>query len=112
MVVEQRRRPTQITTAMQEFWVWGLSYARTRSMMLGRWQRLLYASLMPVLPGLMLFRLARVIFGRRRSRGRFLRAMPLLALFALSWAGGELLGYVQAGRVAVAVAPLPAPASS
>ncbi|HEX8968676.1 MAG TPA: glycosyltransferase [Chloroflexota bacterium] len=48
----------------------------------------------PILPPVILWRLATRLFGRRRHRLIFLRALPLLALFTVSWSVGELVGYV------------------
>lgn len=48
----------------------------------------------PILPPLILWRLGKRLFGRRRHRAIYLRALPLLALFTLSWSVGEMIGYV------------------
>ncbi len=57
-------------------------------------RKVLFAAGSPILPPLILWRLGSRLFGRRRHRVIFLRALPLLALFTLSWSLGELIGYL------------------
>lgn len=70
--------------------VWGGSQ-RTRTSAIAR---LAHVALFPVVPVLMLARIASVASRRRRLASRFLLALPLLipAMVALAW--GECLGYL------------------
>jgi GT2 family glycosyltransferase len=58
------------------------------------WRRGLFAAGSLGLPPLLIGRIGARLFGRRRHRLIFLRALPLLSLFTLSWTVGELVGYL------------------
>jgi hypothetical protein len=57
-------------------------------------RKALFALGTPILPPLILWRIGSRLFGRRRHRLIYLKALPLLALFTLSWSLGELVGYL------------------
>jgi glycosyltransferase involved in cell wall biosynthesis len=60
----------------------------------GRWTSRIAALLVsPLLPGLLLWRLLRAARRRRRGWEEFVSLAPLLTLFALVWAIGEMAGY-------------------
>jgi len=46
------------------------------------------------LPPLLLFRIARGLFMKKRLLPQFIRAFPYLAVFSLIWAWGEMVGYI------------------
>jgi hypothetical protein len=92
-IVYQHRRGLRLATVLQEFFVWGRSYAATRSALVPQSKRLMYASLSPALPALLLVRMTMRVFGKGRCIGAFLRAFPLTVLLTLSWSCGELAGY-------------------
>ena len=56
--------------------------------------RLAFAALAMVLPAVQIGRLSREIAGRRRFVGRFVRALPWILVFAVSWSAGEWMGYL------------------
>lgn len=56
------------------------------------WRRLLYACATPLLPPLLMARLAAVVFRKRRHRMRLLKAAPVILTFLLSGAWGEGVG--------------------
>ncbi len=60
-----------------------------------RLERWLRAFSVPLLPALGLFRQARRLWPKSRYRARFVMASPLLLLFHVSWAWGELWGYLR-----------------
>jgi hypothetical protein len=72
------------------------SYAGMRNPELGR-RRPLYALATPLLVPLLYYRMARNVFSRRRDRGKFLLATPLILLYVVVWSFGELVGYVFGG---------------
>jgi len=72
------------------------SYAGMRNPELGR-RRPLYALATPLLVPLLYYRMARNVFSRGRARGKFLLATPLILLYVVVWAFGELVGYVFGG---------------
>jgi hypothetical protein len=60
-------------------------------------RRALYALGTPLLVPLLYYRMARNVFSRGRARGQFLLATPLIGLYVIVWAFGELVGYVLGG---------------
>jgi hypothetical protein len=56
------------------------------------WKRLGYACATPLLPPLLMGRLAGAVARKRRHGARFVQASPVLATFLLSWAWGEAVG--------------------
>jgi GT2 family glycosyltransferase len=55
-------------------------------------RRLLFLGAMPLLPFLLLLRLARRTQGRPAERRRFVAALPYLLIFSCVWAAGEAVG--------------------
>jgi hypothetical protein len=96
IVVYQHRQGLRLGTALRERFVWGRSYAATRSASLRRSQRVIYTLLSPVLPGILLRRMAATAW-RRAHFGKFLRALPLTAMLVTAWSIGEGVGYLTAG---------------
>lgn len=68
-------------------------YAGTRRAQMTPVRRLVYLLLSPLLPPLILARLARHLFRIRRHRRDFVRSLPYLLGFTLAWALGECTGY-------------------
>jgi GT2 family glycosyltransferase len=64
-----------------------------------RWKRLAYGCALPGLPPLLLARMARSIYEKKRHHKEFLRALPLTLLYLVAGAVGEAVGaLVGAGR--------------
>jgi hypothetical protein len=57
-------------------------------------RRLIHAALSPVLPLVLVLRMATIAWERRRLFGKFVRAAPLTALLLVSWSIGECAGYL------------------
>lgn len=70
------------------------AYAAMRNASLGAVGRAVRAVGSPLLPPLLLARVARNVFTRRTHRREFLLALPLLALYCVTTAAGEAAGYV------------------
>jgi hypothetical protein len=101
IIVYQQRSGLSLASALRERFVWGRSYAATRSMELSAPRRVAYAALSPILPLVMVERMALIAWRRRRHFARFIRSLPLIALLACAWSAGECAGYAsspQAGR--------------
>jgi hypothetical protein len=94
IVVRQQRADLAFGPALRERFIWGRSYAMTRSASLGRGKRLVLALLSPALPVVLLGRMARTARQRGRHFGAFLRALPLIAALLVGWAAGEGAGYL------------------
>jgi glycosyl transferase family 2 len=54
--------------------------------------RLGYAVAASVLPPVLFFRIVSRVIARRRYRRELAKALPLIALFVVGWAGGEMVG--------------------
>lgn len=57
-------------------------------------KRLAWAGATILLPPLLVSRIARAVFTRKRHRAWFVRALPLVVFFSTVWAIGEFVGYV------------------
>ncbi len=60
-----------------------------------RARRMLAAVITPVLPLLLVARLAHALSAKQDLRGPALRALPYLLVFFVIWAAGEIVGYVR-----------------
>jgi hypothetical protein len=68
------------------------SHAGMRNPELG-WKRVVYVLGAPALVPLLYARMARNVMRKRRHRGRFLLATPLILVYLAVWAAGEAVGY-------------------
>ncbi len=79
----------------QRFWH-GRQFGSSNAMrfsLVSSWAHIVAA---PLIPFLMLARIARQVLGRRRHIVQLLLAAPVMLLFLTSWATGEAMGYVAA----------------
>jgi hypothetical protein len=95
VVVYQHRRNLRVGTVLREFFIWGRSYARTRSTLVTGGLRMFYLLFSPGLPVLLLLRLGGRVVRRRRCIGAFVCSLPFLLLVAVSWSLGEFAGYLR-----------------
>ncbi len=72
----------------------GRRFAARRAAELSPSQRILRTVASPLVPFLMLQRIAVQVWARRRYRARFLFSLPLLMAFLMSWSTGEFFGYL------------------
>jgi hypothetical protein len=103
-IVYQHRSDLRFGSAVKERFIWGRSYAATRGTLFGGAQRVIYVVLSPMLPSVLLLRMARNVLKKRRCVGPFFKALPLTAILTLSWSLGEAIGYVT-GRATRAGTP-------
>lgn len=94
IVVYQHRSDLALGMALHERFVWGRSYAATRSALLSPSRRLIYAALSPLLPLIIMTRMTATVWKRHRFVGKFVGAAPLTALLTCSWSIGECVGYI------------------
>ena len=94
MVVRQNRGRLRLAAALRERFIWGRSYAGTRSALVKPAARAALALLSPVLPGVLLLRMVLHVRSKRRGFGPFLRALPFTTLLVVAWSAGELVGYL------------------
>jgi len=83
---------------IERFW-WGRLYGATCVRTFSPAKRLFYILFGPLIPIVIVGRMAIKVFGGRRNRGRFMGALPSILVLAPAWCLGELVGYVT-GRAA------------
>ena len=93
MVLYQHRQELRFGSALRERFVWGRSYAAARCRPAPQ-QRVFWAVFSPALPLLLLARMTAMAWKKRRTLASFLKALPLTNMLLISWALGELAGYV------------------
>ncbi|MGH9371340.1 MAG: hypothetical protein ACRD15_07410 [Vicinamibacterales bacterium] len=94
IVVHQHRVDVAPRGALWERFLWGRSYAASRAEHWGHARRLVYTALCPLLPLVLMSRIAAAVLGKRRCRREFLRALPWLVPLSAAWSVGELVGYL------------------
>jgi hypothetical protein len=99
IVIHHYRADLGLSFALRERFIWGRSYAVTRSMVIGDVKRYLYAALSLGLPALLLARMGRTAWTRGRHFPAFLRALPNLLPLVISWSAGEMIGYLAPQRL-------------
>jgi hypothetical protein len=99
LVVDQTRVNLRLGELIRERFAWGRLFGRLRVREIGRWQRLALVLATPILPALLMFRLARDRMTKRRFVARFALASPLVLLLLAAWSAGEGAAYAAPGRV-------------
>jgi hypothetical protein len=100
LVVYQHRRNLKLWSALKERYIWGRSYALTRSGLVGRIKTLVYGAASLMLPGILVLRITFSVLKKGRCVGSFLKAFPLIAILTSAWSLGELTGYLSMMRQA------------
>jgi glycosyltransferase involved in cell wall biosynthesis len=75
-------------------YLYARSYAGARVADAPLAKRLAYGAAAAALPPLLFYRTVTRIVAKRRHRAELVRSLPLLAVFVVSWALGEMVGYV------------------
>ncbi len=94
IVVYQHRDGLQLADALKERFVWGRSFGATRTRLVGTAKRALLVVVSPLLPILLVARMAANVARKRRGVDRFFRVLPLTFALSVSWSLGELVGYL------------------
>jgi hypothetical protein len=97
-------RHVRLWDALRERYAFGRLFGCTRLDFSGAWRRLYYCALAPVLPVLLMFRMARRASAAPELRQNFVRAILPLTLMVLWWSWGEWLGYLTRRRPRVLTA--------
>lgn len=108
------RRHVRFRDALYERYAFGRLFGCTRLAFQPGWRRGYYVALAPVLPLLLLGRMAKASLRSGANARRYLRALPFTTALVLAWSWGEWLGYLTRRRpgselVAPEVGPLEAP---
>lgn len=99
MVVHQTRSNLRFGYALRERYVWGRSFAGTRSLEISFLKRIIYLAFSFLLPFLLTTRIVLQGLKKRRHLRELLLALPLILLLETFWASGEFVGYLT-GRAA------------
>ncbi|MDH3445615.1 MAG: hypothetical protein OEN50_16935 [Deltaproteobacteria bacterium] len=94
MVVRQDRGQLSFTSLVAERFSWGRLFGCIRTREISPLIRLLYITLSPGIPLVVLSRTAIKVFNTRRNVGAFLRFFPELAVMTFFWCMGEFVGYL------------------
>jgi hypothetical protein len=98
VVVYQKRMNLDLASALRERWIWGRSYGAWRGLSGSR--RFVWAAISLGLPVVLVARGALTIVRKKRNRGVFLKAFPLLILITAAWCGGEMSAYLSGAEAA------------
>jgi hypothetical protein len=94
VVIYQNRRDLNFAFACRERFIWGHSYAATRSALMSNSRRVVYSVLSLGLPIILLLRMGRTAWTRRIHFTKFIGSLPIIVALLISWSFGEGLGYI------------------
>lgn len=92
--VYQHRPPMTFGKAFRERTEWGRVFAETRVAAIALTQRIFFAAVAPLLPVVLLARVAKNMLRQHRTFGQMATTLPLTAGLLIGWAWGEFVGYV------------------
>lgn len=93
-IVVQQQRSLQFAAAVRDRYEFGRLFGSERAVNAPLGQRLRYLLSCPLLPLLLVGRVAREVLHKRVYRWPFGRALPLLTLLCMVWVWGEFVGYL------------------
>ncbi|MFT7617380.1 MAG: hypothetical protein ACI97A_001016 [Planctomycetota bacterium] len=74
-------------------YLYARSYAGARVRGFPLHKRLIFGCAAFILPPILLFRIFSRVYAKRRDRGTLFASIPLILLFVMAWAWGEIVGY-------------------
>ena len=96
LAVDQMRGSLNLSSLVSERFAWGRLFAYTRARESGMGRRIVLAILAPLLPIMLLLRHTSVQLSKRQTFGKFLMALPAIAVLLMAWSLGETIGYLTA----------------
>lgn len=103
-VLVHQQRPISLAEAVKDRYAFGRLFGSRRVEGQPIGVRAKMAAMGLLLPPLLVARVGRIVFSKKRYRGDFLRALPYVVLMNTLWATGEVVGYITA-RSAASLAP-------
>ena len=94
MIVYQTRSTLRFIPALKERFVWGRSFAGTRSKDITTSKRIKYGVFSFLLPFLLTIRIALNGISKKRHIQKLIASLPLIFLLQIFWATGEFVGYL------------------
>jgi len=99
-------RRVRFGDAIRERYAFGRWFARKRIEQASAAARIKWLLVSPLLPAVLMYRMARVAMVRPRLRGPFFRSLIAVKILACAWSWGEWVGYLTGkGPRSLAVAP-------
>lgn len=95
VVVYHKRSFSGLGFVRNRFWH-GRQFGFDRGSRIGAGRRLVHVLGAPLVPLVLLLRVAREVWTKKRHTQKFLLSLPLIGVFYLSWAVGEASGYLRA----------------
>jgi hypothetical protein len=89
IIAYQQRSGLRLGSALRERYIWGRSFGAVRCKVISRPQRIIYAALSPLLPGMVALKMGSAAWKKRRNFAKFLKPSPLIVLPLASWSFGE-----------------------
>lgn len=93
-IVVLKKKEFSFVYFLKQRFYFSRSFAGMRSRLIPLSRRLVSAAFTPALPFLMTWRISKQVFKKKRYVGKFVLSLPLLSVFMLSYAAGELTGYL------------------
>lgn len=91
-IVVRHKRSFHFSAFVQQRFRHGLRFGQWRTSRLSMGKRTVYLLCAPIVPLVLLVRIGRQVLAKRRHRRRFVLVSPLLVLFLIAWAVGEVAG--------------------
>jgi hypothetical protein len=88
------KKSFRLTEMLGQRFLYSRSFAAMRASGMTPAGRLLYGLLSIPLPGLLLWRMFRCLQRKQRNMREFLLGLPVICLFVVCWAAGEMAGYL------------------
>jgi hypothetical protein len=94
IVVRQDRGVLSFRPLIAERLSWGRLFGCIRTREISGMGRLVYVVASPIIPLILIGRIARKVFSSRRNRGWFIVSLPQLTAVTFFWCLGEFIGYL------------------
>lgn len=89
-----QQRSLTYKKAFRERYAFGRLFASTRVAATTVTKRFIYAVFSILLPGLLVMRVAKNVFLKKRAIGKFFVTFPAITFLSVAWAWGEFVGYL------------------
>ncbi len=93
-MVVYHKRPFGVLEYVQQRFLYSRSFAAMRSIGTGGGKRWALAAMSLALPPVLLWRISLRVLKGGRHVGKLIVSLPLISVFTVSWAAGEIVGYV------------------
>ncbi len=93
-IVMRHKKSFSFSGFMKQRFRHGRQFGSTRRKNISGFKRMIYTLFSPLIPCIFMWRITRQVANKRRHVKEFFLSLPVLTLFLLSWAVGELSGYV------------------